>query len=510
MSLVEISNVVLLLSNPGTNNQATAPSTVIKNITAVSSRLAYSSRFSENLVTIASSYVTSSQNIQGLLYVPDLDAQDPCQARVSAMVPSMATRRANLPPASFNLIGFAPWISTDCTLSFLASARVDPIRAFIFYRGTNSSEAPPPADDDLWDLDSDDSWKLQNRFPVFAVPGLVGAEMMTQLSLYSGNIKTVPNGDRISTLYDPSEQDYVRIWTSMNVNVDTSFNTFWISIPILIGVLAGIVLATSMFLHCVARKRRSSLRKRVQTGEVNIEALGIKRVKVPPNHVQNFPLFTYAKHDDIFLQQPASPTTVTAPSSTGHAPSSAAQDHSNLNDQPECLICLQHYVDRETIIRELPCGHVFHPDCIDEFLTAFSSLCPLCKACMLPRGYSPRITNNMVRREIATRKLRERIIVSDDEERQVGSVVEKKRGFSWSSTIKMHVFHIPRTSHDREESRPGHVQDDADGEERWGDHTRQRMMELAGPDLEHGHPATQASLSIWQRTKGSLFPRFKG
>ncbi|KAH8836846.1 hypothetical protein MCOR27_011425 [Pyricularia oryzae] len=507
MSLVDISNVVLLLNNPAQSSQGSGPSTVIKNISAISNQMAYSSRFAENLVTLASSYVTSSQNIQGLLYVPDLSPKDPCHKKVASMVPSMVTRRANLPPASFNLVGLAPWISTECTRSYLASARVDPIRAFIFYRDTNSTDAPPPADADLWDLDEDDSWKIQNRFPVFAVPGRVGAEMMTQLSLYSGNITTVPFGDEISNMYDPREEDYVRIWTTMNVNVDTSFSTFWISIPIFIGVLVGIVLATSIFLHCVARKRRSSLRKRVQTGEVNLEALGIKRVKVPLNHVHNFPIFTYANHYDN--PPPGSPTLASAPSTIEQAPSSTGLDLNSLSDQPECLICLQPYVDRETIIRELPCGHIFHPDCIDEFLSEFSSLCPLCKTCMLPKGYSPRITNNMVRREIATRKLRERIVISDDEERYVSSSTDKKLGLTWGSTRKKHAPRTQPADHDRDTTQPDDIPG-VEGRASPKTRTRRRMRELAGPDIEGGLPNSQANQSIWQKTKGTIFPQFKG
>jgi hypothetical protein len=85
------------------------------------------------------------------------------------------------------------------------------------------------------------------------------------------------------------------------------------------------------------------------------------------------------------------------------------------NYQPTCEICLEPYKNRETIIRELPCGHIFHPECIDEFLHGVSSLCPICKASMLPEGYCPKITNDMVRRERAIRLLRGRIEIEDDD-----------------------------------------------------------------------------------------------
>ena len=44
-----------------------------------------------------------------------------------------------------------------------------------------------------------------------------------------------------------------------------------------------------------------------------------------------------------------------------------------------CAICVEEFVEGETL-RWLPCDHAFHPQCIDEWLSHHSSLCPLCKA----------------------------------------------------------------------------------------------------------------------------------
>uniref|UniRef100_A0A1D1YWC5 E3 ubiquitin-protein ligase At4g11680 n=1 Tax=Anthurium amnicola TaxID=1678845 RepID=A0A1D1YWC5_9ARAE len=43
-----------------------------------------------------------------------------------------------------------------------------------------------------------------------------------------------------------------------------------------------------------------------------------------------------------------------------------------------CCICLAKYADNEEL-RELPCAHFFHKDCVDKWLK-INALCPLCKA----------------------------------------------------------------------------------------------------------------------------------
>lgn len=71
-------------------------------------------------------------------------------------------------------------------------------------------------------------------------------------------------------------------------------------------------------------------------------------------------------------------------------------------NQTSCPICLEDFFDGENDIRELPCLHIYHAECIDPFLTSRSSLCPMCKVSVLPPGYLPnsiRLDRSIVRRE---------------------------------------------------------------------------------------------------------------
>ncbi|XP_058219071.1 E3 ubiquitin-protein ligase At4g11680-like [Rhododendron vialii] len=49
----------------------------------------------------------------------------------------------------------------------------------------------------------------------------------------------------------------------------------------------------------------------------------------------------------------------------------------NNHENPECCICLSKYREKEEI-RQLPCSHLFHLKCVDQWLRIISC-CPLCK-----------------------------------------------------------------------------------------------------------------------------------
>lgn len=45
----------------------------------------------------------------------------------------------------------------------------------------------------------------------------------------------------------------------------------------------------------------------------------------------------------------------------------------------ECIICLDDYVEGESVVMQLPCGHEFHSACISRWLLSRKRTCPICK-----------------------------------------------------------------------------------------------------------------------------------
>ncbi|QLI72228.1 uncharacterized protein G6M90_00g092270 [Metarhizium brunneum] len=442
MSLTDLQNNIFLFSNPGWNGEGTIASTISKNLSQQTSQLAYEQRIDTNLTTLSKSTSAFDDSIQGLLFVPDITSVPSCDVQQYDSIPRNITRRKDLPPANFNLVAIAPWFSSDCTQAYLNAALQGPVKAFIFYKPNNSTKKPQDGDSPVWNLGDGGAWR-SNHFPIFAIPGLQGQKIMTQLSLYSGSITQVPHGQEVQRLYNLHGTTYLRIWTKLTLDRPPNTPATWAFILIVIGALLFVILTVSIAMHFIQRRNRNSLKRRVQSGEVDLEAMGIKRVTVPASHVAQFPLFTYNAEPDLY-DLPLSPRSQTAPSGRTRktrkkrrrepgtktetmgpgAPSvrSIRSKRSSLtgtgetmatNYQPTCHICLASFEHRVTVIRELPCGHIFHSECIDEFLIQNSSLCPTCKHCMLPKGYSPKITNGMVRRERALRRLRERVDIEE-------------------------------------------------------------------------------------------------
>ncbi|KAL8795856.1 MAG: hypothetical protein Q9195_001736 [Heterodermia aff. obscurata] len=374
---------------------------------------AYDLSLHDNLRTLSTNTVNNAEDIEGLLYIPQLPSSDPCVNVSEQYIPSSAPREADVPSQYYHLIAFIPWISQECTKSYLAAAN-DNALALITYIPNNQSDAPPPVNDQQWLLNDGGRWKSHSRYPVYAIPGTSGSAIMQQLSTYSGNVSSIRNGSFSSITSD--QNDYIRLYTSIKTNASSNLPSLWAFLLMVLGIVLVLVGLTSSTMHYYQRRARRNLRRRVVEGEVDLEVLGIRRLTVPQDFLDKLPVYVYTTIEKKGAVEEAAFRTQLArrnsePPATTHIDTTtdniAAMPQKF--QQPMCAICLDDFVPNSTIVKELPCRHIYHPECIDELLSGHSSLCPVCKGKVLPSGYCPEtITNAMVRRERQARQLPQR------------------------------------------------------------------------------------------------------
>ena len=234
----------------------------------------------------------------------------------------------------------------------------------------------------------------------------------------------------------------------------------------ILAILGTILVLSMIVLLCyqlVQKRRRERLQQRIESGEADMEMLGLHLMKVPQEILDTLPIYTYPDwsaladtpepNDKSSLRSKelqectekkgetdTSPEAITAtevrddkkesqekeasgdehlPSdadNSASAPSRSSSIHTCAKGRPPklkrlshsqttCAICLEDFVPHESTVRELTCGHIFHVECIDASLTRNSCLCPMCKKSVLPPGYYPApITNRVVHRDFMMRR----------------------------------------------------------------------------------------------------------
>jgi type II secretory pathway pseudopilin PulG len=363
--------------------------------------------------------------VQGVVYVPEIAPSSACDnSTIHSLLPANVTTKADIVPFegrnNFPLIGLAPW-TTDtpaCVEYFLGRMTADGVHGAIFFHPGADSEQPPSANDPSWNLGRGGHWKAENPYPIYAVPGMLGAFLLDRLAQYSGNMSQVPYGAQLVDMYDP--RDAVRLFARMDVATGTGIPSLWVFLIIVLAILLAVVLATSIVMNVVQRRQRRHLQTRVARGDVDLEALGIKRLSVPQNILDDMPQYTYVTdaevvENDATGKRESDESDKVVDVRQEKDTTSAKKIESQVTvrkipfTQSTCPICLDDFVAGETTVRELPCNHIFHPECIDPFLRDNSSLCPMCKKSTLPAGYCPvQVTNMMVRRERLIRRTRRR------------------------------------------------------------------------------------------------------
>ncbi|KAL1959843.1 hypothetical protein VTO42DRAFT_988 [Malbranchea cinnamomea] len=100
-----------------------------------------------------------------------------------------------------------------------------------------------------------------------------------------------------------------------------------------------------------------------------------RRWRAPKAIVDRLPVRTY---HTISSRSPTPPTRSPG-SSEKRSPRAPVSRRKYRGRQVECVVCLEEYVDGQSRVMSLPCGHEFHAECITPWLTTRRRTCPICK-----------------------------------------------------------------------------------------------------------------------------------
>lgn len=117
------------------------------------------------------------------------------------------------------------------------------------------------------------------------------------------------------------------------------------------------------------------------------------QVGTPDTSSENSPLLRSLPRS-VSRSRPRSQTTTGVMTSTSLGSSAASPPVGTPTEKPkpktpkrkrytstlkECVVCLEEYIDGESRVMRLPCGHEFHADCVVPWLTNRRRVCPICK-----------------------------------------------------------------------------------------------------------------------------------
>lgn len=96
--------------------------------------------------------------------------------------------------------------------------------------------------------------------------------------------------------------------------------------------------------------------------------------------INRLPCYTYGERPMHNISPPVNikHTSKRNVKNSGGSSSSGKRKKGRKITDVKCLVCMCEYEKGESV-RELPCMHVYHKACIDEYLAVHSDKCPLCK-----------------------------------------------------------------------------------------------------------------------------------
>lgn len=160
-------------------------------------------------MTLYTGTASRGDDISGLLYVPAVNETELCNDL--SILPANVTHKDDLPNANYDLIGFAPWISGNCSQLFLkaAGAETSTVRGFVFFT-LDPDARIPSKNDPMW---SGVSFRSLD-FPVYAIRGHDGIKLMAKVAEYSGNMSDAWQAHNLTRYYNAT--DYARVYMEVD------------------------------------------------------------------------------------------------------------------------------------------------------------------------------------------------------------------------------------------------------------------------------------------------------
>ncbi|PWY95584.1 RING finger domain protein [Aspergillus sclerotioniger CBS 115572] len=380
----------------------------------------FSLKLESTIQTLSEQNAPDKGPIQGLLFVPRLDEQNRCNNATAPFIPANVTRLQGVTQFGSRMIGLAPWVNDECTQAFLNASQDPTPDALVFFLPSNDDTKPPSANDPVWLLGGSAAWQSRSEFPVYAIPGAAGVTLMDQLSR---------DGTTNQTALAQMQSGVSQLMAVIDIDSGGSkMPSIWGFILAILGTILVLTIILLLFYQLVHKRHQRELQRRLEAGEADLEQLAQHHVKVPPEFLETMPIYLFSgpnasdsgsqneiapfrepladiieegEVEDAASQPPAfanqvaddEPEKATDDESARRPsqsdPEAAYARHQNRLSrlQTTCAICLDDFVPMSSRVRELPCGHIFHPPCIDTSLMQSSSLCPLCKKSVLPGGW---------------------------------------------------------------------------------------------------------------------------
>ncbi|EKV11308.1 hypothetical protein PDIG_51450 [Penicillium digitatum PHI26] len=261
---------------------------------SVEENVAYRFVLDRKVQTISSNSIPKDGLVSGLLFVPSLEPHDPCYDITASSVPSNVTRYEDVSDFGYPLVGLAPWVTAECSVSFLSAAQKAGTHAMIFFQPSdNETGIPPDSKDSRWAMKDGDKWRMENNYPVYAISGPAGTSLINDLSWYSKATRDnkIYNSTKKLALQTDTNRLFARIETGEETA--TSSTSVWSFVLAIAGTVLMLSIILIIIYRLVLRKRRAQLQRRVNAGQVDIEALALNQMTAPQEIVNKMPLYTY-------------------------------------------------------------------------------------------------------------------------------------------------------------------------------------------------------------------------